>query len=216
MLDEGVGAPGAEAGGGGDDPVTLADGGDGRAGGEDLEAALVAGDGGGLGGAEEGGVGGLGAIGALDGVDVGRVDGGGEGADEDGMGGDRGGYGVGVEAASVYQRLYPGCSIASVGTRQGGVVLEGVDRLAWLREDEGLGLRVAVGSGLAPDGRGAEGPAGETRCAGGPGAKQCCGEATSGSEGRHGEPNDSMTASGMPLNQSRASKTERMSSLSAL
>lgn len=94
-----MGAPGAEAGLGGDDPVALGEAGLGRAGGEDLEDALVAGDGGGRVGAEVGGEGRRGAVGALDGVDVGGVDGGGEGADEDGGGGDGGRDGVLVEAA---------------------------------------------------------------------------------------------------------------------
>lgn len=52
-----------------------------------LEAALVPGDGGGLGRADGCVVGRLGAVGALDGVYICWVHGGGEGADEDRVGG---------------------------------------------------------------------------------------------------------------------------------
>lgn len=76
-----MGPPGAELGDGGDDPVALGE--VGRGGGEDLEDALISGGGRWFGSSNEGGEGWFGAIGALDGVDVCRVNGGGEGADED-------------------------------------------------------------------------------------------------------------------------------------
>lgn len=88
VLDEGVGAPGAEAGRGRDAPVALLQARHSRAHRQHLEAALVAGDGGRLRSADGRVVGRLGAVGALDGVHIGRVDGRGEGADEDGVGGD--------------------------------------------------------------------------------------------------------------------------------
>lgn len=81
-------APGAKARGGGDAPVTLLERGYARADGEDLETAFVAGDGGRFGCSEEGVVGWFGAVGALDGVYVCGIDGRGEGADEDGGGGE--------------------------------------------------------------------------------------------------------------------------------
>lgn len=63
------------------DPVTLADGLAAGAGGEDFGAAFVAGDGGGLRGAEYGGEGGFAGVDALDLVDVGGVNGCGEEAE---------------------------------------------------------------------------------------------------------------------------------------
>jgi hypothetical protein len=94
-----VGAPGAEVRVAHGDPGALLEGG--RAGGtqgQDLETAFVAADGGGKGGAEEGGEGRAGGVDALDLVDVRGVDGGGEGAEEEGGGGEGGGDGVVVEA----------------------------------------------------------------------------------------------------------------------
>lgn len=59
-----------------------------------------------------------------------------------------------------------------------------VDRLACLGEDEGFGLGVAVGAGLVPDGGGAEGLGGQSGCAGGSWAPQCCVQAAGGWPGR--------------------------------
>jgi len=64
-----------------DDPVACSDGLGAGAGGEDFEAGFGAGDGGGVGGAEVGCEGGVRGVGALDLVDVGWVEGGGEGAE---------------------------------------------------------------------------------------------------------------------------------------
>lgn len=93
-------APGAETCRGWDAPVAFAKGGDAAADGEDFETPFVAGDGGGFRSAEEGSVGRFCAVGPLDSVHVGWVDGGGEGADEDGIGGERRGDGVSVESIS--------------------------------------------------------------------------------------------------------------------
>lgn len=88
ILDKGVGAPRAKAGGGWDAPVALLQASHAGAHRQHLEAALVAGDGGRLGGADGCVEGGLGAVCALDGIHIGRVHGRGEGADEDRVGGD--------------------------------------------------------------------------------------------------------------------------------
>lgn len=88
VLDEGVRAPRAEAGRCRDAPVALLQACHAGAHRQHLEAALIAGYGGRLGGSDGCVVGGLGAVGALDGVHIGRVHGGGEGADKDGVGGD--------------------------------------------------------------------------------------------------------------------------------
>ena len=91
-------APRAETGVFSDDPVSAADGGGAGAGGEDLEACFVAGDGAWEGGTEAGGSeGGFGRVCSLDLVDVGGVERGGKGAEGE-EGGVRGGDGVGVEA----------------------------------------------------------------------------------------------------------------------
>ena len=63
-------------------PVAFSDGIDPGAEGDNLETAFIAGDGAGLGGAEEGGEGWFGGVDTLDLVYVGGVDGGCEGAEE--------------------------------------------------------------------------------------------------------------------------------------
>ena len=68
-----MGAPCAEAGVFGNNPVSLFDGFDTGSGREDFEAAFVAGDGGGGGSAEGGGEWREGGIRPLDLIDVGRV-----------------------------------------------------------------------------------------------------------------------------------------------
>lgn len=91
LAGEGVRAPRPEPRGAHDDPVALGHGGDGRRDGEDFEAALVAADGAGRGRPQERGEGGLARVDALDLVYVGGVDGGCEGAEEEGVGGEGGG-----------------------------------------------------------------------------------------------------------------------------
>lgn len=86
------------------------------------------------------------------------------------------------------------CLSPLVLIRYGLDVLKDVGRLAWLREDERLGLRVAVRAGLVPDGRGAEGPEAEPgRASAGAGATGAAprtekgrAEAASWSDGCHG------------------------------
>lgn len=91
-----MGAPGAEGGDGGEDPVAPLKGEVGGADGGYFEKAFISGDGGGFGGADEGCEGRFGAVGALNGIDVGRVDWGGEGTEEEGAGGKRRRDGMGV------------------------------------------------------------------------------------------------------------------------
>ena len=78
-----MGAPGAEAGVAHDDPVAFLEGLNGGPDRGDGEGAFVAGYGGGLGCAEQGGKGRFGGVDALDLVDVGGVNRGGESAKED-------------------------------------------------------------------------------------------------------------------------------------
>ena len=80
------------------DPVSLLHAAGSGAGGEDFEAGFIAGDGGGLCGAEGRGERWDGGIGALDLVDVGGVEGGGQSAEGEEVG-VRWGEGVSVEAA---------------------------------------------------------------------------------------------------------------------
>lgn len=97
-------AVGPEIGGFGDYPVAYGEGergGDIGAEGEDLEAAFVAGDGGGEGRTEEWGHGRARGVGALDLVYVGGVYGGGEGPEEEGGGGEGWGNGVRVEREDI-------------------------------------------------------------------------------------------------------------------
>jgi len=175
MFGHDVRAEGPEAGGGWDGPVTAVEGFDARADRDDLEAALVAGDGGGLWGAEERGELRLDAVGALDSVHVGGVDGHGEGAQEDGAVGKGGRDGVSMQ-------------------------VQDVGWLAELGEDQRLGLCVTIGAGeVAAGGEGAERPGqgrrvpgdrhGRGRSRSGDGAKKPATAASQieGSPGGHGQ-----------------------------
>jgi len=100
------------------------------AGGEDLEAGFVAGDGDGVGGSEGGGEGGEGRVGALDLVDVGRVERGGEGAEGEEVGVGRG-DGVRVEAVA------GDLSVCNGDGRGGGCTL---GRQGWSRVSSRRGI----------------------------------------------------------------------------
>ncbi|TPX10629.1 uncharacterized protein E0L32_008363 [Thyridium curvatum] len=198
-LDQGLRAPGAEPRAGGYGPVALLERRHAVADGHDLEAALVAGQGGRLGGAQERREGGLRAVGALDGVDVGRVDGRGEGADEDGARGQGGGDGVLVDA--VGNKTTKPLADTSWGSRRsssskkedreegrkgggGNCVPEDVRGFSVLGEDERLGLLVAVRPALVPDGRQRQGAAAAGPRALGAGPEEAVGDGPRGAQGR--------------------------------
>lgn len=143
-------SPGAEVGMAHSDPVALAHCRDTRRNIDDFETSLVAADGGGLGCAQQRCEFGLGGVDALDLVYVCWVDGGGEGAEEDGIFWEGGGDGVVVEA--VYQVSFNSLGVESLiegnGGGKGVYSRKHILWLAILAIHQRLGLCISIWSGL--------------------------------------------------------------------